>query len=74
MYINISYKFHRIPDRQSRFITKVHDLLGQPLYIACEDPEGGGGGGETGGRDLPRKSQAAIGFLRNTGMDPLEKL
>ena len=29
MYINISYKFHRIPDRQSCFITKVHDLLGQ---------------------------------------------
>ena len=29
MYINISYKFYRIPDRQSRFITKVHDLLGQ---------------------------------------------
>ena len=33
MYINISYKFHRIPNRQSRFITKVHDLLGQPSYI-----------------------------------------
>ena len=32
MYINISYKFHRIPDRQSHFITKVHDLLGQPSY------------------------------------------
>ena len=33
MYINISYKFHRILDRQSRFITKVHDLLGQPSYL-----------------------------------------
>ena len=32
MYINI-YKFHRIPDRQSRFIAQVHDLLGQPSYI-----------------------------------------
>ena len=33
MYINISYKFHRIRDTQSRFITKVHDLLGQPWYV-----------------------------------------
>ena len=33
MYINISYKFHRIPDAQSHFITKVHDLLGQPSYM-----------------------------------------
>ena len=33
MYINISYKFHRIPDRQFCFITKVQDLLGQPSYI-----------------------------------------
>ena len=34
MYINISYKFHRIPDTQSHFITKVQDLLGQPSYIS----------------------------------------
>ena len=34
MFINISYKFHRIPDRQSRIKTKVHDLLGQPSYSA----------------------------------------
>ena len=33
MFINLSYKFHRIPDRQSRFIIKVHDLLGQPSYV-----------------------------------------
>ena len=33
MYINISYKFHRIPDTQSRFMAKVHDLLGQLSYI-----------------------------------------
>ena len=33
MYINISYKFHRIPDTQSHFTTKVHDLLGQPSYL-----------------------------------------
>ena len=33
MYINVSYKFHRTPDRQSRFIPQVHDLLGQPSYI-----------------------------------------
>ena len=32
MYINISYIFHRIPDTQSHFIIKVHDLLGQPSY------------------------------------------
>ena len=34
MYINKSYKFHRIPDRQSRFITKAHDLLGQPCIFS----------------------------------------
>ena len=34
MYINISYKFNRIPDAQSHFITKVHDLLGQPSYCS----------------------------------------
>ena len=33
MYINITYEFHRIPDTQSYFITKVHDLLGQPSYF-----------------------------------------
>ena len=32
MYINISYKFHRIPDTQFHFITKVNNLLGQPSY------------------------------------------
>ena len=39
MYINIPYKFHRIPDRQSRFMTKVHDLLGQPWYthLLCQN-------------------------------------
>ena len=34
MYTNISYKLHGIPDRQSRFITKVHDLQGQPSYLS----------------------------------------
>ena len=33
MYLNISYKFHRILDTQSHFIKKVHDLLGQPSYM-----------------------------------------
>ena len=33
MYIKISYKFHRIPDTQSRAITKVYDFLGQPSYV-----------------------------------------
>ena len=33
MYIEISYKFHRIPDTQSRVLTKVYDFLGQPSYI-----------------------------------------
>ena len=28
-----SCKFHRLPGTQSRVITKVHDLLGQPSYI-----------------------------------------
>ena len=36
MYIKITYKFHRIPDTQSHFITKVHDLLGHPSYIVTE--------------------------------------
>ena len=33
MYIEISYKFHRISDTQSRVLTKVYDFLGQPSYI-----------------------------------------
>ena len=32
MYIKISYKYHRIPDTQSRVITKFYDFLGQPSY------------------------------------------
>ena len=36
MYINISYKFHRIPNRHSRFIAQVHDLLGQPSYLTTK--------------------------------------
>ena len=31
--MNMSYKFHIIPDTQSHFITKVHDLVGQPSYM-----------------------------------------
>ena len=37
MYIKISYKFHRIPDTQSRVITKVYDFLGQPSYVTISD-------------------------------------
>ena len=37
MYINRSIKLHRILDRQSRFITKVHDLLGQPSYEPVQE-------------------------------------
>ena len=33
----------------------------------------GGGGGVIGGLEHPGKSQVAIGLLRNTGTDPLEK-
>ena len=33
MYIKISYKFHRIPETQSRVITNVYDFLGQPSYV-----------------------------------------
>ena len=33
MYLKISYKFQRIPDTQSRVITKVYDFLGQPSYV-----------------------------------------
>ena len=35
MYINMSYKFHRIPDifYTVSFIKQVHDLLGQPSYM-----------------------------------------
>ena len=32
MYIITSLKYHRITDKQSRVMTKVHDLLGQPSY------------------------------------------
>ena len=34
IYIKISYTFQRIPDTQSRVITKVYDFLGQPSYMA----------------------------------------
>ena len=33
MYINISYKFQRIPDSQSCFLAQVRDLLGQASYV-----------------------------------------
>ena len=33
MYKKISYTFQRIPDTQSRVITKVYDFLGQPSYF-----------------------------------------
>ena len=36
MYIQISYKFHGIPDTQFCVIAKVHDLLGQPSYMFLE--------------------------------------
>ena len=32
MYIKISDTFPRIPDTQSRVITKVYEFLGQPSY------------------------------------------
>ena len=32
--MKMSCKFHKIPGTQSRVITKVHDLLGQPSYNA----------------------------------------
>ena len=34
----------------------------------------GGSRGETGGLDPPGKSHVAIGFFRNTSMDPLERV
>ena len=33
MYINTSYKYHRVTCTQSCVIRKVHDLLGQPSYV-----------------------------------------
>ena len=39
------------------------------LKAAFSDPEGRG----SECQDLPGKSQVAIGFLRNTGTDPLKK-
>ena len=39
MYKNTSNKNHRIPDSKSCVITKVHDLLGQPSYVASPDAE-----------------------------------
>ena len=32
MYINTSFKYHRVTCTQSCVITKAHDLLGQPSY------------------------------------------
>ena len=32
MFINTSFKYHRVTCTQSCVITKVHDLLGQPSY------------------------------------------
>ena len=34
MWMKTSCKFYRIPGTQSRVITKVHDLLGQPSYMS----------------------------------------
>ena len=36
MYMNTSFKYHRITDTQSRVMTKVHDLLGQPSHMHRE--------------------------------------
>ena len=33
IFISMSYKFHRIPDTQSRFITQVHDFTGTTLVF-----------------------------------------
>ena len=33
MYINTSFKYHRVTCTQACVITKVHDLLGQPSYM-----------------------------------------
>ena len=38
---------------------------------ACANPEGGGGGGGDRGRS-PVKNLKNIGFLSNTGLDPLK--
>ena len=40
------------------------------LGISCADPEGGGGGGMGSGR--PLKSHKNVGFLSNSGPDPLK--
>ena len=40
MYINTSFKYHRVTCAQSCVITKVHDLLGQPSYLhLCNDAD-----------------------------------
>ena len=47
---------------------KTHEVFYQ---LSCADPEGGGGG--TGGPDPPsREKYKNIGFLSNTGLDPLK--
>ena len=48
------------------------------LYLACADPEGGGGGGggvvDWGLTPPPqKKNHKNIGFLGNSGPDPLKK-
>ena len=42
-----------------------------PCANTCADPERGGGGGAEG-PDTPSKNHKNIGFLSNTGLDPLK--
>ena len=52
----------------------VHKILWQNFNIpTCADPEcGGGGGGGDRESGAPLENHQAIGFLNNTGPDPLK--
>ena len=46
-------------------------LLEQTVLHSCTDPGGGGGGGNRGS-GAPLKNHKNIGFISNTGLDPLK--
>ena len=51
-------------------ITFIYSKLLSGAWWSCANPEGGG----RGSGPFSGKSQVAVGFLRNSGMDPLKKV
>ena len=58
-------------DHHSGLLQLLVDLLCIQHIFPCADPEGGGGG--AGGLDPPSlENRKYVGFLSNTGLDPLK--